>query len=249
MLGFDNLQERLLHHLLHRIRNGEFTERGLAHRSGISQPHMHNILKGVRSLNAGISDQVLARLGISIVDLLDADELRRALYVRAREGEHSVEIPVLKERLGPGLPWPEQVSPFERVKVPVRNLSRIQHPVVARLSEDPAMLPALNSGDLVLLDTSEEGRLSRDPEALFAVSRGAQACVRWLRSGRRRHYLVSAPHRERPRDWEPVEESRIELVRARAIPLRWMHRPELLYDPLLQPRDTRREPVRQSDAS
>src|ERR1039457_3381971 len=138
MLGFNNLQERLLHHLLHRIRNGEFTERALALKSGISQPHMHNILKGVRSLNSGIGDQLIAKLGITVVDLLESDELRRALYVRARDSEHSLEITVLKDRLGPGLPWPEQLSQFERVKVPVRSLSCIQRPVVARLSEDPA---------------------------------------------------------------------------------------------------------------
>jgi hypothetical protein len=249
MFGFNSLQGRLLQHLLHRIRNGEFTERALALKSGISQPHMHNVLKGVRALNPGIGDQLLAGLGITIVDLLETGELRRALYFRTRGSEHSLEVPVLKDRLGPGLPWPEQLSQFERVQVPVRSLSRIERPVVARLSEDPAMLPLLNAGDLVLLDRAEQGGPPGDPDALFAVRRGGQTILRWLRPGRGRHYLVSAMCRERPRDWEPVEERRAELVLARAIPLRWMHPPELLYDPLLQHRDTRREPAPPSAAS
>lgn len=249
MLGFDNLQQRLLSVLLHRVRNGEFTERALASRAGISQPHLHNMLKGARSLNSGAGDRVLASLGLSVIDLLDAAELRRGLFLRARSIEDSLEVPVLRDRMGPGMPCPEEPSPFERVKVPMRALSRIPHPVVARACEDPAMTPVLNSGDLVLLDRSREGRLSRDTGSLYVVRRGGCAEFRWLRPGRRGEYVLSARSRDRPECWEATKEPRLDFVLARAIPLNWIHPPELVYDPLLQPRDIHREPARPYGAS
>ena len=49
MIGFEILRNRLIENIRYRIRNGELTERGLARRTGISQPHLHNLLKGVRS--------------------------------------------------------------------------------------------------------------------------------------------------------------------------------------------------------
>ncbi len=118
MIGFDNLRTRLIEQLRHRIRNGEVTERALARKTGISQPHLHNLLKGVRALNAGRSDQLLTKLGLTALDLFEGEELRRALSLRARQGEVLLEVPVLEDRLGPGLPWPDRLSPFERVEVP-----------------------------------------------------------------------------------------------------------------------------------
>ena len=154
MTGFAILRERLLDELRRRVHNGEGTERGLARASGISQPHMHNLLKGIRGLNTATSDQLLARLGIHVTDLLQADELRRALYLRVMEDETAVEIPVSKTRLGPGLPWSGDPSEFERVRVPLSYVAAARNPLVARLGDDPGMTPVLAAGDLVLLDGS-----------------------------------------------------------------------------------------------
>jgi hypothetical protein len=155
MTGFASLRERLLDEIRRRVHNGEGTERGLARASGISQPHMHNLLKGIRGLNTATSDQLLTRLGINITDLLKADELRRALYLRVMEEQTAVEIPVLKTRLGPGLPFTGEPSEFERVRVPLSYVAAAGNPVVARLSDDAGMDPVLASGDLVMLDVSD----------------------------------------------------------------------------------------------
>jgi transcriptional regulator with XRE-family HTH domain len=56
-----------------RIRRGDFTERGLARRVGISQPHLHNVLKGARAMSTETADLILRRLGLSILDLLPPD--------------------------------------------------------------------------------------------------------------------------------------------------------------------------------
>ncbi len=52
------------------INNGQVTERGLAKRTGISQPHVHNVLKGARYMTPEIADLMMQQLKISLLDLL-----------------------------------------------------------------------------------------------------------------------------------------------------------------------------------
>jgi transcriptional regulator with XRE-family HTH domain len=72
---FELLKLRLITHVQGRLQRGELTERGLARRTGISQPHLHNVLKGVRVLSPQMGDLLLRHLHITLVDLLSADEL------------------------------------------------------------------------------------------------------------------------------------------------------------------------------
>jgi hypothetical protein len=72
---FELLQLRLVAHVQGRVQRGELTERGLARRTGISQPHLHNVLKGVRVLSPQMGDVLLHHLRITLLDLLNADEL------------------------------------------------------------------------------------------------------------------------------------------------------------------------------
>lgn len=74
-MNFELLQLRLVAHVHGRVQRGELTERGLARRTGISQPHLHNVLKGVRVLSPQMGDLLLHHLHITLLDLLDADEL------------------------------------------------------------------------------------------------------------------------------------------------------------------------------
>jgi transcriptional regulator with XRE-family HTH domain len=67
---FQDLLQALRDHLRTRIRNGELTERGLARMTGISQPHLHHMLKGARLLTTEKADAIMARLRITIYDLL-----------------------------------------------------------------------------------------------------------------------------------------------------------------------------------
>ena len=71
---FETLQERLLDHLNWRVRNGDLTERRLARLTGVSQPHMHNVLKGIRMLSPGIADRILRALEMSVLDLVGAED-------------------------------------------------------------------------------------------------------------------------------------------------------------------------------
>jgi hypothetical protein len=71
---FELLQLRLIAHVQHRVQCGELTERGLARRTGISQPHLHNVLKGVRVLSPQIGDVLMRHLNITVLDLLHDDD-------------------------------------------------------------------------------------------------------------------------------------------------------------------------------
>ncbi|HXN46436.1 MAG TPA: helix-turn-helix transcriptional regulator [Bryobacteraceae bacterium] len=69
-MDFETLQRRLLTRVKTYVRNGELTERGLARMIGISQPHMHHILKGVRTLSVENADRILRGLNLTVLDLI-----------------------------------------------------------------------------------------------------------------------------------------------------------------------------------
>ena len=73
-MDFLELERRFLDHLRNRVRSGEITERRLAHITGISQPHIHNVLRGKRSLSPRTADIIVAVLHIDLLDLLDPEE-------------------------------------------------------------------------------------------------------------------------------------------------------------------------------
>jgi hypothetical protein len=74
-MTFQELQSRLVNHLRERVRSGELTERGLARLTGVSQPHIHNVLKGSRAFSVGSADLVLFHLKLDVLDLLHPLEL------------------------------------------------------------------------------------------------------------------------------------------------------------------------------
>ncbi len=73
-MNFQNLHERLADHIAAKVRSGEITERGLAKRAGISQPHLHNVLKGKRLFSLQSADLVMHELGLSVIDLIRETE-------------------------------------------------------------------------------------------------------------------------------------------------------------------------------
>jgi predicted XRE-type DNA-binding protein len=69
-VSFVALQARLIRLVNLRIKNGDFTERGLARILGISQSQVHNVLKGARRLQPELADHLMARLDMNVLDLL-----------------------------------------------------------------------------------------------------------------------------------------------------------------------------------
>ena len=71
-MNFWELERRMIDNLRERVRCGDMTERGLARLTGVSQPHIHNVLKGKRDLSMETADTILSALGIDLADLLDS---------------------------------------------------------------------------------------------------------------------------------------------------------------------------------
>jgi hypothetical protein len=142
-MDFALLQQRLVALIRARVRQGEVTERGLARLAGVSQPHIHNVLKGVRGLSPEMADALMHRLRVDVLDLLERDELSRHGGARL--------VPVLRGLLGP-----EHTGALEQsdrvYALPTSPLDDVEDPLAAQVGEDPGMPPPLRAGDWVLLD-------------------------------------------------------------------------------------------------
>jgi hypothetical protein len=69
-MTFHDLHGLLIHHLSKCVQCGALTERGLAKRAGISQSHLHNVLKGKRLLSWQTADALLVELHLDLRDLV-----------------------------------------------------------------------------------------------------------------------------------------------------------------------------------
>ena len=74
-MDFQELERRFIEHLRSRIRSGELTERRLAKLAGVSQPHVHNVLKGKRIFSLETADMILHVLRLDLLDLIHPDEV------------------------------------------------------------------------------------------------------------------------------------------------------------------------------
>ena len=69
-MNFMDLQQYMICIVRERVHSGDLTERGLARLTGISQPHIHNVLKGKRVLSIDSADLILASLHLDVRDLI-----------------------------------------------------------------------------------------------------------------------------------------------------------------------------------
>lgn len=86
-LDFEELLGRLRSWLNRQVHNGALTERGLARRAGLSQSHIHNVLKGVRILTPATADRILEALGLTLLDFLEREEAERLLHLRLEQDQ------------------------------------------------------------------------------------------------------------------------------------------------------------------
>jgi hypothetical protein len=76
-MDFHSLQHNLRRLLLRRIHAGQLTGLQLARQAGFQQPHISNFLNLKRGLSLEALDRVLSAQHISVLDLLDQEELSR----------------------------------------------------------------------------------------------------------------------------------------------------------------------------
>jgi len=180
----DDLRKRLMDLAKHRISSGLLTERGLAKKCGLSQPHMHNVLKGVRSVSVEAADQILIALDCDVTDLILRFPFEGDLGTKA--------VPVLRTRIGPG------ISPNFRVfcgflPVPLAVVQGIVNPVIGRLAPDPSLPAGFKALDTVLLDQNPEVLLRPVSGSPYVLKNGESSHVRYPALQGGRVYLCQTP--------------------------------------------------------
>jgi hypothetical protein len=237
-LTFRDARLRLLACVRNEVRNGELTERRFARLIGISQPHAHNVLKGVRNLSPEIFDLILKYLHLSLLDLAAIEEIEAHLQ-RRRGRARVAEVPFLESSIGPGRPWPAGVNWRQSFPLPFSSATVPADLVMAKLAADPAMTATLGFFDIALLDISEQRVSSISPQGLYVIERRGEAVLRTIRSGTRNYYLVGDADLDVPAAWERLALSPAQLGDAVKARVCWLGREwnalqpgRFLYDPI-----------------
>lgn len=232
-MTFREAQIRLLEDLRYRIHNGDLTERGLARITGISQPHVHNVLKGIRFLSHGSLDQILKSINYSLLDLSTQMELKN--YAANKFRPHGTfELRLMDSRIGPRMPWPAGATLRRKVSLPTDLENSPADLVLSRIQFDPRMDRYLGGCNMIVLDDSTPHRTNIAPRGIYAISHAGEAILRHVRCGKSRIYLAAADNFDNPIAWDalPLSAAGIaEVVRARVI---WIGREEHLSLPLYQ---------------
>jgi hypothetical protein len=199
-----------------RVRAGQLTERGLARSCGISQPHMHNVLKNIRVLSTAAADRLMHALDMGVSDLLWRVSTEPDAGVRA--------IPIIRNRIGPGS---EAIFTAMRGHFPLPEslLRGLVDPLAARLGPDLVMPKALAAHDLVLLDQNPRVRSEPGSGAgVWVVKENASLSIRYLRMRGTSLCLANEVTLEDPGQWHSIPltgRNILDIVRARIV---WMGR-------------------------
>lgn len=215
---FADVRSSLVAVLRARVRNGELTERGLARLVGISQPHIHNVLKGARVLSPELGDQILQHLRLSLLDLIERERIQAHLNFETPLSAY-VYVPVVRGCIGPGCPWPTEVTETDRLPFPSSQVAAIPHPVAVRLAEDARMAAAFSAGDVALLDQSHQARTHLDPMGYYVVKSGNGGIIRRVQLSGSALYLIPEDCQRREAGWQRIQMEGRQLmhyIRARA---------------------------------
>ena len=200
-MTFLDAQGRLLKEIKSQVLNGHVTERRMARLIGVSQPHMHNVLKGARILSPRITDKLLKLFHMSVLDLSSLEELQDRV-IGSRHRTLSLELNVLREPIGTNTLWKNEVFTRERLPMPVPVLrSGNARLVAARVQPDLRMTGVLGQADLVLVNTTAPTP-PIDPAGLYVVQTVSGTAVRYLRQGAAHLYLATEDALDSPWEWE-----------------------------------------------
>jgi hypothetical protein len=212
---FHDLHRKLVDLAREKVRTGQVTERGLARMCGMSQPHMHNVLKGIRSLSTSSADRLMTGLGIHVADLLWGV----SASISSREIAGIVAVPLVRNRIGPGTTG--VLTVFRgNIPMPGSLMKNLIEPVAAHLAPDLVMPAALAANDLVLLDQSPLVRAAPAGKGVWIVAEDSGLRARYLRLAGTRLLVGNEVTRGDPQQWLSIPLQRrniLEIVRAHIV--------------------------------
>jgi len=205
------LYERLIEAARQRVRSGATTERSLARLCGVSQPHMHNVLKNLRSLSPESADRLLAALDLNIPALLFSFDRRTDSAIQP--------VPMLRNKIGAGAGADfgafRGFMPFSS-----RQVASLVEPVVAQLAPDLVLPRALKPNDYVLLDRNPALRLNPGGGGCWVIAEGGILRARYVKLGGTCIYIADETTLRQPPKWELISLERrdiLEIVCARIV--------------------------------
>lgn len=229
--NFGTLQDRLLAHVRALIRDGELTERGLARMIGMSQPHVHNVLKGARALTPEVADLILSRLGVSVLEMASSTELGETLE-RIREYDTDiVDVPVLRGRLSARDPFPDAGDVEDWLRIAAAGLHPARRPALVPIQGD--IEEHWPGASMALLDLDEAQRARPAPPSWYAIRWCGGGYIRQVARERTGIRVLGQRSLEPPAapDLIPVDRMGVlSVVRARVL---WVG-PDLRYTPVLR---------------
>jgi hypothetical protein len=208
---FLELQLKLIGLARERVQAGELTERRLSRMCGLSQPHMHNVLKNIRALSTDSADRLMHALNVRITDLL---------WRHSPEGDATVRaVPMIRNRIGPGT-----TTSFSEIRghlpVPEWLVEGLVDPLAARLASDLVLPEELAAHDLVLLDQNPAVRSAPGGNGLWIIAERTGLRVRYLRMAGARLYVANQVTIADPRMWQSIPlqgRNILDIVRARIV--------------------------------
>lgn len=165
---FHELSRRLLAAVNRKVRGGEISQRRLARLTGFTQPHIHNVLHGSRSLRPELADAILGSLELSMADLLGDCAASSACQ----------SVGLWRGSLGPHRSFPDRIDYPAPVALPAFFLARFTQPTLLRLAADEeTMTPLIEPGDVVLVDRAEDSRGRPVFGSIYALALSGQSAV------------------------------------------------------------------------
>src|SRR5579859_2592176 len=204
-----SLQENLRKAIWERIEEGELTGMKLAEQTGFRQPHISNFLNRKRSLSLEGMDRVLNVQKMSVLDLIDPDEInKRASILPPSEGDFE-NVLLVEGTIAAGEPLVTSERVKDILKFKKSFLKRLrpatesprdgwQRFVLVKVDahDGMSMYPRLLPGATVLIDrhyNSLEPYRKTEPN-MYAVRKDGGATVKYVELAGRN--LVLRPHNQ-----------------------------------------------------
>lgn len=222
-MKFKALQDTLRKVLRKRIEKRELTGLKLAHQTGFQQAHISNFLNRKRSLSLEGMDKVLSVQRLSVLDLIDPDEVnKRATLLPSGEGAFEnvalVSSKVAAQRASITSASVEEILKFKktflrRLRPAMAGASRKQWQrfvlVKVDAREGMSMYPRLLPGATLLLDRHYNALrpYRRNEQNMYAVRRDGSLTIKYVELAGKN--LVLRPHNQAyPVEVLAIEEGR-----------------------------------------
>lgn len=167
-MKIDDILARLLHEVALLVANGQLTERRLARLIGISQPHIHHILKGKRRITPQVADLILDALNMDVRQLMEDGPGVTLRGENRLPDEIAIRIPLLQGLLGPEDPEPSLSEVALHFPFPLSLLDGEKNCVAVRLGRDALLTNSVQEGDIAIVSVSTTSTVAAQHGIVYA---------------------------------------------------------------------------------